>query len=101
MLVRDEIRVSRPANGGLDVPLVWELGHEEQLEIDRYLVMNLSGDDHGRVHPRDFPLRDAAYRLAERGIPQEITHLVRHELLARGRLKDAESLEPFVVVGAK
>jgi hypothetical protein len=74
----------------MDCPLVFELELDEIRQLTDYLF---SRDVISLVTP--------ATRLAQRGIPQGITHLVRHELLARGRLKDAESLEPFVVVGVK
>jgi hypothetical protein len=98
MKVRDEILVLRPVNGGMDLPLVFELESEEQNAIVEYLAPYFGVLVHGgRMEEVPMPIFEAACRLAERGIPQGITHLVGHELLARGRLKDAELLEPFVV----
>ena len=94
MLVRDEILVSRPANGGMDCPLVFELDAVEQQAVIDYLA---------GCFPKNIPcdLLDAAYRLAERGIPQGITELVKRELIDRGRWDEAKDLEPFVEVGVK
>jgi hypothetical protein len=91
--VRDEIAVSRVA--GLDVPRVFELEDDDRRVLGEYLAK------YGLVRARDVSLCEAAFRLAERGIPQGITFLVRNELLARGRLKEAALVAPFVVVGVK
>lgn len=90
MKVRDNILVARPANGGLDVPLVFELDETEENQIVVYLasVFGL-----GRV-PRD--LIPAAFRLAERGMPQAITFLVVGELRRRGRWSEIDAVEPFL-----
>lgn len=85
MKVREHIAVSSVR--GLDVPLVFELEDEENLAVLDYLGRYL-GDGCMAV-------RHAAWRLAERGIPQGITTLVSHELLRTGRDPDYEHLEPF------
>jgi hypothetical protein len=89
MKVRDEILVSRPANGGLDVPLIFELDADEQLAILHYLR---------GYFPEQIPreLLEAAHDLASRGIPQGITRLVYDELVRRGRETEAALIEPFV-----
>jgi hypothetical protein len=95
MRVRDEIRVSRPVNGGMDVPLVFECDFGEQVKIAKYIERYFPGDQYPG------PLIQAAVRLVERGIPQGITKLVMDELSRRGRGAEVESVEPFVVVGVK
>jgi len=87
MKVRDFILVSHAPNGGLDVPLVFELELQDRVSIAEYVLHWLP--DAG------VPIRDAAFRLAERGIPQGITALVVGELCRRGRLEELSALEPF------
>jgi hypothetical protein len=89
MRVRDKILVSRPANGGLDVPFVFELDAVETTAIIDYLDAHFGG-------PCSEDVRLAAYHLAERGIPQGITRLVYDELIRRGRETEAVLVEPFV-----
>jgi hypothetical protein len=84
----------------MDVPLMFEMDGAELAHLSHYLDCNFHSLD--SIGDDEFvEIFDAACGLAERGIPQGITHLVRHELLARGRLKDAESMAPFVVNYAK
>jgi len=80
MKVRDFILVSHVPNGGLDVPLVFELEQEEAETICRYLELHFCG----RLPSDD--ICEAAQRLAERGIPQGIEELVIQELRRRGRV---------------
>jgi hypothetical protein len=87
MKVREHIAVSRPANGGLDVPLVFELEDKENLAVLDYLGRYL-GDGCMEV-------RHAAWRLAERGMPQAIATLVEHELTRQHRFVDAAKVEAF------
>src|SRR3989304_3210121 len=89
MRVRDEILVSHPANGGLDVPLVFELEQEECGIVADYLRSCLGSFS--------VKLLECAWRLAERGIPQAIEQLVIDELLAQGRSNSARAvmMDPF------
>lgn len=72
MKVRDLIAVSRPANGGLDIPALFELDDADRAIVDRYL-RNLVPE---RLVPA---LAESAYRLAERGMPEWIRVLVERE----------------------
>jgi hypothetical protein len=102
MRVRDEILVLRPANGGMDVPLVFEINLEERAVIYNYLLANVPsyGPRNDLVVPDSICV--AACRLAERGMPDAITKLVKDELIRRGRWShEVDKVEPFVVVGVK
>jgi hypothetical protein len=79
----------------MDVPLVFELDQAEKDTIRGYVLRSFPG-----WRP-SAEFLDAAYRLAERGIPDAITKLVMDELSRCGRGAEVESVKPFVVVGVK
>jgi len=85
-----EIMVSRPEDGGPDVPLMFELDKVEMAVIGRYLSR---GCRLGDVRPELF---DWCCGAAERGAPDAITMQAGRELSHLGRESEVSSLVPFL-----